>query len=270
MRYGLWLILVVVMMAVAAPVYPHSGEEWRGGVSIEVVPEAGGPFQSIPHRTFWSGGTHILKSYLEARKGENYGIVIRNQTAERIGVVVAVDGRNIISGRKSNLEKTESMYIVNPYEQGRYNGWRTASDKVHRFYFTETANSYAVKTFGDSSSMGVIAVAVYREKERPRPLYQGKRLDSAPPAPSAESSAKSQAGVGREERAGTGFGNEEHSPTIRVAFEPDSRPVQKMLVKYEWRETLCQKGILNCGREPGNRLWDEGEYATFPPGYRMN
>ncbi len=270
MRYIMGSILAVVMMAAAAPVYPHGGDGWRGGVSIEVVPEGGNPFRNIPHRDFWKGGTHILKSYLEARKGENYGIIIRNMTPERIGVVIAVDGRNILSGRKSNLQNAEDMYIVNRFDHGRYNGWRTASDKVHRFYFTETADSYAVRTFGDSSSMGVIAVAVYREKDRPQPLYESKRQESAPGAPSAESLGKSKAGAARDERAGTGFGEEQYSPTLRVAFEPEPTPVQKLLVKYEWRETLCRKGILNCGQEPGNRLWDEDKYAPYPPGYRKN
>jgi hypothetical protein len=37
-------------------------------------------------------------------KGENYSIVIRNNTPERIGVVIAVDGRNIITGEKSFLK----------------------------------------------------------------------------------------------------------------------------------------------------------------------
>ena len=122
----------------------------------------------------------------------------------------------------------------------------------------------------DSTAMGVIAVAIYREKERPKLLYEQKRLDNAPAAPSAESSARSKTGAARDEGAGTGFGDEQYSPVIRVAFEPDLTPVQKTLVKYEWREVLCRKGILNCRQEPKNRLWNEDEYAPYPPGYPRN
>jgi hypothetical protein len=41
----------------------------------------------------------------------------------------------------------------------------------------------------------------------------------------------------------------------------------KTLVKYEWREVLCKKGLLACGNDRGNRLWDDSSYAPFPPGY---
>ncbi len=144
---------------------------------------------------------------------------------------------------------------------------------MHTFYFTDTADSYAMRTFSDSSSMGLIAVAVFREKERPQPLYEQKSLGqspAAPAAPSPESSARSKAGVAKDESAGTGFGDQRYSPTIKVAFEPEGTPALKTLIKYEWREALCRKGILACGQEPRNRLWDEDEYAPYPPGVRRN
>ena len=270
MRYLMLLIIGAIMMAAAVPANSYSGSRLRGEVSIEVVSEGGNTLLNIPHKDFWRGGTHIIKKYLEARRGENYGIVIRNMTPERIGVVIAIDGRNIISGKRSDLKNSEDMYIVNSYEPCQYNGWRTASDKVHKFYFTDMADSYAMRTFSDSTAMGVIAVAIYLEKERSRPLYEQKRKDTPYGAPSAESSAGSKAGAARDERAGTGFGDEQYSPTIKVAFEPESTPAQKMLIKYEWREVLCRKGILICRQEPKNRLWDEEDYAPFPPGYPRN
>ena len=270
MRYVRGLILAVIMMIAAAPAYPHSGDRWRGEVSIEVISPSGSTFLTIPHQDSWKGGIRILKKYLEARKGENYGIVIRNTTPDRVGVVIAVDGRNIISGKKSNLKNNEDMYLVNSYDSARYDGWRTDKDTVHKFYFTDIADSYSMRTFGDSTSMGVIAVAVYREREQPKPQYENKRQESAPAAPSAEGSARSKLGGTRDEAAGTGFGDPQYSPVIRVAFEPDPNPIQKILVKYEWREVLCRKGILNCLQEPGNRLWDEDEYAPYPPGYPRN
>jgi hypothetical protein len=270
MRYVRISILAVILMVSAAPAYPHSGERWMGEVSVEVVSQSGSTFLIIPHQDFWKGETHVLKKYLEARKGESYGIVIRNRTPHRVGVVIAVDGRNIISGKKSNLKYSEDMYLVNGYEQTRFDGWRTDKDTVHKFYFTDTADSYAMRTFSDSTSMGVIGVAVYREKERPKPQYESKRQENAPAAPSAGGPAGSRSGLTKDEAAGTGFGDAQYSPAIRVAFEPQPDPIQKTLVKYEWREVLCRKGILNCRHELGNRLWDEEEYAPYPPGYPRN
>jgi len=269
MRYLIIVIIAALMVSASAPACPHSKNSLGGEVSIEIVSQSGRSFLSIPHRDSWKGGTHIIKQYLEAMRGKNYGIVIHNMTPERIGVVIAVDGRNIISGKRSDLKNTEAMYIVNGHGSGEYDGWRTASDRVHKFYFTDMSDSYAMRTFGDSSAMGVIAVAVYREKGQPQLRYEQERRVYRPAAPSAERSAQGKAGIARDESAGTGFGDEQYSPTIRVEFEPASTPIQKTLIKYEWREVLCKKGIMNCS-EARNRLWEENAYAPFPPGYERD
>jgi hypothetical protein len=263
------LILTAITLSTATPAASLERSRPRKEVSIEVVSDTGRSMLTVPHKEYRNEGTRIIKKYLEAKQGENYGIVIRNTTPERIGVVIAVDGRNIISGKKSDLKNNENMYVINGYGHARYDGWRTDRDTVHRFYFTATDDSYAVRTFNDSSAMGVIAVAVYREKERPQPLYEGKK-EHAPAAPSVGSSAKSRMGAQRDESAGTGFGDARHSPVITVSFEPEHAPVQKTLIKYEWREVLCRKGILSCRQEQGNRFWDQDEYAPYPPGYPVN
>jgi hypothetical protein len=267
MRYAAILLIAALMAAGAPPAYPHGKDGLGGEVRIEIVPENGDAFLIIPNQDSWQKGTHIIKRYLEARRGENYGIVIHNTKPERIGVVIAVDGRNIISGKRSNLKNTEAMYIVDSYGSGEYDGWRTAGDRVHKFYFTDMADSYALRTFGDSSAIGVIAVAVYQEKEQPRLQYERERRADRPAVPPAERSAQGKSGMARDESPGTGFGREQYSPTIEVAFAPQSTPLQKTLFKYEWREVLCKRGILNCRREARNRLWDEDVYAPFPPGY---
>jgi len=33
-------------------------------------------------------------------------------------------------------------------------------------------------------------------------------------------------------------------------------------------DMFCRKGIINCGRERKIRLWDEGEFSPYPPGYQ--
>jgi hypothetical protein len=269
MRYTL-IGIVTIAMAAATPAFALSRAPLPGEVVVEIVSDSGSSFRTIPHQSFRTNGTQVVKNYLEARKGENYGIVIRNNTLERIGAVIAVDGRNIISGKKSELKNSETMYIVNGYDNARYDGWRTSQDQVHKFYFTEPVDSYSIKTFADSSAMGVIAVAIYREKERPQPLYEGNKSELAPAAPSRGSAARSKEKMLSDEGAGTGFGAAQYSPVVTVVFEPERVPAQKMLVKYEWRDVLCRKGLLRCGQDTGNRLWDEGGYAPFPPGYPRN
>ena len=260
------LIAALFLAATVSITSAHQPMRWYDPVRIEVVAEDGSTLLSVPHRDFNEGGTHVIKKFLEARKGQNYGIVVRNSGSERIGVVIAVDGRNIISGKQSNLSNSEEMYVIDGNGSARLDGWRTDSSTVHKFYFTNVAESYSARTFNDTSAMGVIAVAVYREKEKPRPIYRAPKSAEHAPA-GMEERASTRMSKARDESAGTGFGDARYAPVVHVAFEPMAVAVQKTLYKYEWREVLCKKGLISCGPERGNRLWDETSYAPYPPGY---
>ena len=57
---------------------------------------------------------------------------------------------------------------------------------------------------------------------------------------------------------------EEDPPSHRVHFNPEARAIESILIKYEWRDNLCSKKIIKCGRIYGhscNRLWDDYGYA---------
>jgi len=261
-RYVIVTLISIIFMLSAAPAFSYG----RGAVDVEIISDRGDEFSVMPFKDFETGCTHVIKRYLEAKRGKDYSVVIRNNMPERIGVVIAVDGRNIITGKKSFLKNNEMMYIVGPYGYTRLEGWRTDEDTVHRFYFTDIRDSYAVRTFGDSSAIGVIAVAVFREKETPGILYENQLHKEKAPA-SPRSSEKGASERYESDAAGTGFGDEKYSPVTKVEFEPDGSPYEKILIKYEWWEILCSKGLLRCLPEERNRLWDEGGYAPYPPGY---
>jgi len=239
-------------------------------VDVDVVSDTRG---ALPlYRAGSRGRADSYRSFVEARKGERYGIRIRNNTGGRIAVVVAVDGRNIISGAMSHLLGDERMYVLPPYESATCEGWRTERDTVNRFYFTEPGDSYAA-AFGDRSAMGVIAVAVYREAGEASPAMRRDR-DARDARPGREEGAGARAAVPRtfapekkSESAGTGFGEEADSPSVKVAFRPESRSAERHFLKYEWRETLCRNGVIDC-RWSRNRFWDDddGGYAPYPPG----
>jgi hypothetical protein len=257
--------MLIAMLAVTVSAWAGSIGE---SVNVEIRSDSRGTLSIYPV----SARYPVRKAYAEAVKGDNYGIVVRNSLNRRVGVVIAVDGRNIISGKKSWLRNSERMYILDPYETGEYSGWRSGSDRINRFYFTSAADSYAA-AFRDQSAMGVIAVAVYPEVQRYQPpIYKDDRISGqgAPPA-AAPSMRKSAPGLRSESsRAGTGYGREEYSPSTVVAFEPEYSPVEKIYVKYEWRSTLCRKGIIRCGSDghyrPRNRMWQDDGYAPPPPG----
>ena len=234
----------------------------RGAVDVSIITDSGHSLSFYPHRS--SSG--VKKVYAEAVRGDHYRIVVRNNLNRRIGLVVAVDGRNIISGQKSWLGNGERMYILEPHAVNEYSGWRTAQDRVNRFYFTDVPDSYAA-AFGDTSAMGVIAVAVYPEVQR---VKRPPDLSTTAPGPRPQADAEAKASARGEDSqsAGTGWGREEYSPSRQVSFEPERRAFETVLIKYEWRETLCRMGVISCGRTVGrnhNRLWDDYGYAPPPP-----
>lgn len=244
-------------------VFPSAAVASVGGaVDVSIVTDDGRSLYFYSHKA--SPG--LKKVYTEASRGDHYRIVVRNNLNRRIGLVVAVDGRNIISGQKSWLKNTERMYILEPHAVNEYSGWRTAQDRVNRFFFTDAPDSYAA-AFGDQSAMGVIAVAVYPEVQR---IRRPPDLSTAAPGahPQADAEAKASARGEASQSTGTGWGREEYSPSRQVSFEPERRAVETVLIKYEWRETLCRMKVISCGQACGpvhNRLWDHYGYAPPPP-----
>jgi hypothetical protein len=160
------------------------------------------------------------------------------------------------------------MYILEPYAVNEYSGWRTGQERVNRFYFTDVPDSYAA-AFGDQSAVGVIALAVYPEVQR---CKRPADLSTAAPGKARESGAmKKDAPAARGEAsqsAGTGYGREEYSPSRQVSFDPEARAAESILIKYEWRATLCRMNVIHCGTTYGhtpNRLWDDHGFAPPPP-----
>lgn len=247
--------------------FQTAGIAAAGVVDIDIVSDRGFVFPMYTIAPARSQGVayQTRRAYVEAIKGERYGIRVRNNTAHRIGLVIAVDGRNIISGAKSYLRKDERMYILSPYSSAVYDGWRTAKDQVNRFYFTEAGDSYA-GAWDDVSALGVIATAVYFEKVYYEPPVAERtpqdRTLPATPAPRREGAAKGSEKA--ESAPGTGFGEGQYSPSRRVDFLPEDRPAERHFLKYEWRETLCRKGFVSC-RPAKNRFWDDEDYAPYPP-----
>ena len=227
-------------------------------VRVDVIDDRGRAFRNIPTT---SKAYNVKRGYIQAKKGKRYSLRLKNTSNKRVGLVVTVDGRNILSGKKSWLRSNEKMYILDPYETATYNGWRTGKNRVNRFFFTNAGNSYA-NAWGDKSAMGVIAVAVFNE--RPRPVYRYKN------APNTSNRLRR----GATPEAGTGFGREEYSPTIRVSFKPQRNPISKHFYKYEWRSSLCKRGVIVCQdrprKKPNNRFWSEDGYAPYPPGWQRN
>ncbi len=218
-------------------------------IRVDIVNDAGQSFRQYPT----GSGHNVKRAYIQATNRQQYNIRVRNMTGQRIAVVVTVDGRNILSGKKSWLRSNEKMYLLEPYQTSVYKGWRTGKNRINRFFFTESGNSYA-GAWGDKSAMGVIAVVAFYEKRRyrtplpmaPAPMFKSRRSD-----------------------AGTGYGRTQRSDSTTVRFTPERNSVAKFFYKYEWRSKLCQRGIIVCHRRPAprpnNRFWNETNQGYAPP-----
>jgi hypothetical protein len=276
-------------IVICAIITIFAANAWAGGigdaVEVRITTDDGRTLPVYPVKM----QRGLCKVYAEAAKGDLYRIEVRNRLNRRVGLVIAVDGRNIISGGKSCLKSNERMYILEPHASGEFSGWRTTQDRINRFYFTDVPDSYAA-AFSDESAMGIIAVAVYPEVQRCNPLISSFRraptslphkenkagsaagkAESAPAAPRAFDGQMKDKTAGAEqalESAGTGYGRDEYSPSQIVSFEPEKRAAETIYVKYEWWATLCKLGVVSCIKSPcrpQNRLWDNAGYAPPPP-----
>lgn len=262
-RPAMAVLALMGSLAVTPGANAHVGpREGSLPVVVEVVGRDGRVFREFPV----SARDGAVRSYLQAEKGERYGVRIRNNTGQRLGLVIAVDGRNIINGRKSELARGEPMYVLDAWTTQDYSGWRANLREINEFYFTDWSDSYA-EAFGDRSARGVIAVAVFREVAPPPRVHQpysesgpARSTDSAAPAEKAARQAR------RDESAGTGYGDRRVDRAIEVDFVAEARADSRHFIKYEWRETLCRKRIMDCARDPEpNRFWDESVPGFAPP-----
>lgn len=256
------LAIIVLFGSVMTSQAAARGFARSSDVIVEIVSDERGP---LPKYDAGFGNEYSRRSYVAAREGERYRIWVSNRSGNRVGLVIAVDGRNIISGEQSHLGPHERMYILGPYQTGQYEGWRTTSNQVNRFYFTGMSDSYAA-AWGDYTAMGVIAVAVYDSRYEDRSLPREFRQKSSP----RQRGMDRPMARGQREAPGTGYGESEWSPSRTVQFFPEERPSTKEFIKYEWYATLCKRGIIDCQRpRGGNRFWPERDhddgFAPPPP-----
>jgi hypothetical protein len=219
--------------------------------------------QTWPHR-----GQH----WVAGRPGSRYAVRLRNRTGARVLVVLSIDGVNAVSGETAAVG--QAGYVLGPYQSSEITGWRKSLTEAAAFYFTALPDSYAART-DRSDNVGVIGVAVFREKQRelevselsrrqfdagtqlrsaPNAGAAGSRDESAtaaaPAAPTASAEAKARAPA-RDERLGTGHGEREYAPTTQTTFErAGERPNDVVRLRYDSYENLVAGGVVRPRRMP--------------------
>ena len=123
------------------------------------------------------------RTYVVGRPGNEYSISLRNRSGERLMAVTSVDGVNIVTGQTAS--PAQSGYVLSPWQTADISGWRKNLNNVAAFYFTDHGDSYASRT-GRPNDVGVIGVAVYRERRVQPPIPYEPYRESRPYGPSHE------------------------------------------------------------------------------------
>lgn len=111
---------------------------------------------------------HNGKLFVEAKKGSEYSIEIKNDTWQRILAVCSVDGLDILNGKPA--EENGNGYVINGYGALKADGFRVSNEKVAKFLFDYKGGSYAAsKEDGSERNVGVIGVRIFTEKVKPPP-----------------------------------------------------------------------------------------------------
>lgn len=220
---------------------------------------------------------HDGKLYIAGAPGHRYAVRIVNRTGARVMTVLSVDGVNAITGQTADTY--QSGYVLDAYQSTEVDGWRKNMNEIAQFNFTALENSYAART-GRPSNVGVIGVAVFREKQQPVWRERDEKIasrEAAPAQPAADAAAASPpvsaagttaqaaksisapAGAARadnalaearpmpkpEESLGTGHGARESSYASYTTFERESsRPNELVSVWYDSYRNLVSRGVI--------------------------
>jgi hypothetical protein len=262
--FALGVVLAGLAGSVGAQTWEAPGS--LVGVSVEVEGRSAPLYAAVDG----SG-----RFYVEARAGARYAIRLASRTRERVGVLVTVDGLNVVSGeRVADLSSRPSglagrLYVLDPWGETTIRGWRTSLDDVRRFTFVDEKASYAARSGKSNSKMGWIEVAVFRERRvwrqpydrltEPREEFRDKSEYEAP-GTDADAAARSDSSEGKARAAapplaaesapaprsypGTGWGSRVDDHAVVVDFEPETTPSERQTLRYEYASALYALGVL--------------------------
>jgi len=210
--------------------------------TVEIVDRTDG--RTLP--IYWHEG----RRYVIGKPGNEYAIRVRNSGNSRVLAVMSVDGINVITGATASPQ--QSGYVLAPFESTDIGGWRKSMSGTAAFYFTALPDSYAART-GRPDNVGVIGVAVYRERVLPIAREDMRQRDTAraesAPAPAASPPAGANAAANTVaqaagERLGTGHGRSESSYASYTRFERVSdTPAETIAIYYDSYENLLAQGV---------------------------
>ncbi len=249
---GTSLVLVDSPMAVQAQ------SQSEGKVVRRPIPMVGFDLEVLvngrPLAEYYARG----RTYIEAQRGAEYELRIRNPSPDRVAVALSVDGLNTIDARHTSAWNS-SKWVIEPYQTITIGGWQMSTERARRFYFTDERDSYGAK-LGQTANLGVSSAVIFRERHRqisinpPRRIYEDREKSERDEAraPSADSqsgeSAKKNRGAvaqaSNDDYAATGIGRSVRNDVRWVNMELESQPAADLTIRYEYYSALVKLGIL--------------------------
>ena len=215
--------------------------------------------------------------YIEALKGREYEIRLRNPYPVRVAVALSVDGLNTIDARHTSAAAGRK-WVLGPYETVTIEGWQTSMNDARRFEFTSEEQSYGA-WLGKTNDLGVITAVFFRERvperqlsaqsmavpraDAPVPAQAGQNRDRSLPA--AEAGAASPVGAASKQAAGTpppaadeyaatGIGRRTDHAVRQVYLDLEPTPAASVSIRYEYRAQLVRLGVLPPVQAAGDPL----------------
>ena len=267
-RYSAAIAALVGAMSAMAVAGPAQARWPTERVSVDIIDRTDGRVLPIY--------THEGRRYVVGKPGNEYAIRVHNSAGGRALAVMSVDGVNVITG--DTASPSQSGYVLDANGSFEIAGWRTSQSRTAAFFFTTLANSYATRT-GRPDNVGVIGVAVFRERPRVVQQFGGKleRQEAArdeadrPASPAAAGSSRERADSGamveKRSQIGTGYGRSETSYAQYTDFQRASdTPTETIAIYYDSYENLLAQGVP-VGRMPIARARPEPfpDWGHFAP-----
>lgn len=111
---------------------------------------------------------HNGRTFIEAKNGSEYEIKVGNNFWNRVLVVSAVDGLNVLTGEPASEQ--DSGYVISRCDSLKIKGFRYSDEKVGAFKFTSKNNGYSSEK-GEGQNVGVIGLRIFSEKFKPATYY---------------------------------------------------------------------------------------------------
>src|SRR5215207_6187854 len=218
----------VAITALLSPLAALAGQP----AEVEVYDRTNGRLLPI----YWHAG----ERHIAGEPGHEYEIRVRNRTGGRLLAITSVDGVDVLSGRTASFN--EGGYVLDPRGRLTVDGWRKNMGEVAAFYFTSLPDSYAART-GRPDNIGVIGVALFRERVSSREEVVGQREPVAAPPATVEREADGR--LAKEGRLGTGHGQRIDSGAYWTSFERASpTPDGVIRIYYDSHRNLVAQGII--------------------------